>query len=165
MLWGYGKLWGSASCDVRFSTSLQPVKNLHVCACITALLFIFTVYVLLYSCTLVLLCSDTAWPVAYTSKQSSLSELWLWWYRRSSQCSARICCSQSWDWILSGLHIILSVVAAVLPKHCGTDCGGSRTVEADLCLYICVCVSVCTITYKLLCHLVDICALMNSQRG
>jgi len=30
---GCGKLQGSTSCEVPFSTSSQPDKNLYVCAC------------------------------------------------------------------------------------------------------------------------------------
>jgi len=34
VLQGCEKLRGSASCEVRFSTSLQPDKNLYVCVCV-----------------------------------------------------------------------------------------------------------------------------------
>jgi len=33
VLQGCGKLQGSMSCEVPFSTSLQPDKNLYVCVC------------------------------------------------------------------------------------------------------------------------------------
>jgi len=34
VLRGCGKLQGATSCDVQFSTSLQPDKNLHMCVCV-----------------------------------------------------------------------------------------------------------------------------------
>ena len=133
-VWLRGKIRvGEWCCEVVGSCEVQQVVRWGV------LLSHNLIKTCMCVCVCVCLCLDPSWPVAYTSKQSSLSELWLWWYWRPAQCSAGICCSQSWDWILSGLYIVqmLSYTCMSAVLHV------SRAAEASLLFSIvCPCLSV-----------------------
>jgi len=83
-----------------------PISSVNACVCVC-------VCVREVICCWVLQCtlwSDTAGSAAYTAKQLSLCELWFWRHCRPAQCSARVCCSQSRNWILSG-YTLRSVVS------------------------------------------------------